>query len=192
VNARTRRERAMLRERRRWGAGLTEADLRAAFRTDRGRLYLAAARLELLFRHNALGDGMAYVSSTDPRLPRAGEHTEILGPTGSGKTFWGPGAFMPPVEGGGTLHAVPTGLPPTPRPAFPFALPPINGAYWMGDDGQEDDDPHTYDHMCPDCGPCRRDDAAAQAWGDPEAYACDCCGCEEALRIRREEDGTGM
>lgn len=75
----------------------------------------------------------------------------------------------------------------------PSGLAPVNGAYWVGgelDQGDAEDDVHTWDHACPECGPCKRDDAAAEAWGDPAAYACDCCGCEEDERQRREEDGT--
>lgn len=45
----------------------------------------AARRIEALFRHYSICDGIAYVPTSE--IPPPGQHTEILGPTGSGKTL---------------------------------------------------------------------------------------------------------
>lgn len=132
MNARSRKERAILRQRRRdgWAAGWVIIVRRRSIARQKaaGLLpdtppALAAARLALLFQAYSIGDGIAYVPNNDPRLPRAGDHTETLGPTGSGKTY-----------------------------VAPSALPPINSAYWMDEqadagDVDQDDSPCEADRM---------------------------------------------
>jgi hypothetical protein len=142
VNPRSRKEHAILRRRRLVQPALV-AILRAVHKAN------GPGRRRVMMQFYAVGEGIAYVPSD--AVPRAGEHVEVLGPTGSGKTY-----------------IVASGLP----------APSINAATWMDQEHGEDDeyDPHTYDRLCPVCGPCEA------APGDPDCY---CCGCEE----RRAEYG---
>lgn len=168
MNQRTRRERSILRYRRRGAVVLPRArSLIDAIRLRQGeRRSLAEARLQLLLRHYTVGDGIAYIPYDAAQFPPSGVHVEQIGPSGAGKTnpYWGPDAFAKPV----------------------------NGAYWLGaelDDGQDDGE-HTRDGECTACGPCEANDGGTEMDQTGVPLSCGCCLCEQedAERAESEEE----
>lgn len=196
--------RALLNDRRRWGAGHTLPDLQAAMRQPDAKLLMAGLRMELLIKHHSIGDGIAYIPydalGEDAPAPRSGSapHTAQVAPTDQGNPFWGPDAWA----GGKRVPTFPLATLPVPSGLPPV---PINAAYWMDDEDREErrqalawledlrldpaNYPHTYDGECPRlCGPCAARPDGRRIVVGGERISCGCCLCTAEDQLGEEED----